>query len=62
MSKRFPVYFIPHGGGPWPFMEFPRDAEGKAPWDDLRAFLEGLDAEIGRRPKAVLVVSGHWEK
>ncbi|MFN3718908.1 MAG: DODA-type extradiol aromatic ring-opening family dioxygenase [Rhizobium rhizophilum] len=61
-GNRFPVYFIPHGGGPWPFMEFPHDASGKAPWDDLRAFLEGLDAEIGRRPKAALVVTGHWEK
>ncbi|MDQ0454050.1 DODA-type extradiol aromatic ring-opening family dioxygenase [Rhizobium paknamense] len=61
MGERFPVYFIPHGGGPWPFMEFPKDAQGHGPWDDLGAFLKGLDAEIGRRPKAVLVVSGHWE-
>lgn len=61
MTQRFPVYFIPHGGGPWPFMEFPKNAEGKAPWDELAGFLRGLDAQIGRRPKAVLVVSGHWE-
>lgn len=60
--SRFPVIFIPHGGGPWPFMDFPKSAEGKGPWDDLGAFLKGLDGEIGRRPKAVLVVSGHWEK
>lgn len=61
-SNRFPVYFIPHGGGPWPFMEFPKDEHGVAPWDDLDAFLRGLDAEVGRRPKAILVISGHWEK
>lgn len=60
-SKR-PVYFIPHGGGPWPFMDFPRDSSGKGPWDDLGAFLRGLKADIGERPKAVLVISGHWEK
>lgn len=60
-QKRFPVYFIPHGGGPWPFMEFPRDAEGHGPWDDLGAFLRGLADEVGRKPKAILVVSGHWE-
>ncbi|MFA7414202.1 MAG: class III extradiol ring-cleavage dioxygenase [Rhizobium sp.] len=60
-TSRLPVLFIPHGGGPWPFMDFPADANGKGPWDDLGHFLEGLDAEIGRRPKAVLVVSGHWE-
>lgn len=61
-STRLPVVFIPHGGGPWPFMDFPKNAEGKGPWDDLGVFLRGLDAAIGRRPKAVLVVSGHWEK
>lgn len=60
-QTRFPVYFIPHGGGPWPFMDFPKNDEGKGPWDELGDFLRGLDAEIGRRPKAVLVVSGHWE-
>lgn len=62
MSNRFPVYFIPHGGGPWPFMDFPKNEQGKGPWDELDVFLRGLDREIGRRPKAVLVVSGHWEK
>lgn len=61
-SNRFPVYFIPHGGGPWPFMEFPKDDQGNGPWDDLGAFLRGFDAEVGRRPKAILVISGHWEK
>lgn len=59
--KRLPVYFIPHGGGPWPFMEFPKDEQGKGPWDDLGAFLRGLSEAVGRRPKAILVVSGHWE-
>lgn len=62
MSNRFPVYFIPHGGGPWPFMDFAKDSAGKGPWDDLATFLRGLAADVDRRPKAVLVVSGHWEK
>ena len=61
-ATRLPVYFIPHGGGPWPFMEFPKDAAGKGPWDELGAFLRGLGQEIGHKPKAVLVVSGHWER
>jgi aromatic ring-opening dioxygenase catalytic subunit (LigB family) len=30
-------------------------------WDGLAAYLRGIDAAIGVRPKAVLVVSGHWE-
>jgi aromatic ring-opening dioxygenase catalytic subunit (LigB family) len=61
-SNRFPVYFIPHGGGPWPFMDFPKDERGNGPWDDLGAFLRGFDADVGRRPKAILIVSGHWEQ
>ena len=61
-NGRLPVYFIPHGGGPWPFMEFPKDERGKGPWDELGAFLKGFAANIGHKPKAVLVVSGHWEK
>jgi len=27
----------------------------------MAAFLRGIDASLGRRPKAVLVMSGHWE-
>ncbi|BCH53980.1 DODA-type extradiol aromatic ring-opening family dioxygenase [Agrobacterium vitis] len=61
-DSRLPVYFIPHGGGPWPFMEFPKDDAGKGPWDDLAAFLRGLPADLGVTPKTILIVSGHWEK
>jgi len=30
-------------------------------WDGLAAYLRGIDASLGARPKAVVVVSGHWE-
>jgi aromatic ring-opening dioxygenase catalytic subunit (LigB family) len=30
-------------------------------WDGLAAYLRGIDAGLGTRPKAVLVISGHWE-
>ncbi len=30
-------------------------------WDGLAAYLRGIDAAVGVRPKAVLVISGHWE-
>jgi aromatic ring-opening dioxygenase catalytic subunit (LigB family) len=30
-------------------------------WDGLAAYLRGIDANLGVRPKAVLVISGHWE-
>lgn len=31
-------------------------------WDGLERYLRGIDAAIGRRPRAVLVISGHWEE
>jgi aromatic ring-opening dioxygenase catalytic subunit (LigB family) len=57
---RLPTLFIPHGGGPWPFMEFGIGPKGQ--WDRLAAHLRSLAATIGGRPKAVLVISGHWEE
>lgn len=30
-------------------------------WDGLAAYLRGIDASLGVKPKAVLVISGHWE-
>jgi aromatic ring-opening dioxygenase catalytic subunit (LigB family) len=30
-------------------------------WDQLATYLRGIDASIGIRPSAVLVISGHWE-
>ncbi len=55
-----PSLFIPHGGGPCFFMEWtmgPRDT-----WDSMAAWLRGLAATLPARPKAVLVISGHWEE
>jgi aromatic ring-opening dioxygenase catalytic subunit (LigB family) len=61
MADRLPTLFIPHGGGPCFFMEtrppLPSDM-----WDGLAAYLRGIDSSLGRRPKAVLVISGHWEE
>lgn len=59
-SGRLPTLFIPHGGGPCFFME-----EGIGPkgtWDRMAAYLRGIAGSIGQRPKAVLVISGHWEE
>ena len=55
-----PTLFIPHSGGPCFFMDWtmgPADT-----WNKMADFLKGIDASLGRRPKAVLVVSGHWEE
>jgi aromatic ring-opening dioxygenase catalytic subunit (LigB family) len=58
--ERQPVVFIPHGGGPCFFMDWtwgPADT-----WTPARRFLEGLAATLPAPPKALLVVSGHWEE
>ncbi len=56
-AGRLPTYFISHGGGPWPWM---RDRTGGA-YDLLAAALQDMPRQVGRTPRAVLVVSGHWE-
>jgi aromatic ring-opening dioxygenase catalytic subunit (LigB family) len=61
-ANQLPTYFIPHGGGPCFFIK-PQDMPPGMPhdiWDPLAAYLRGMDSAIGRRPRAVLVVTAHW--
>ena len=51
-----PSYFISHGGGPWPWLP-----EMAAHLDPLAQSLAAMPGEIGARPRAVLMISGHWE-
>jgi len=53
---RMPTLFIPHGGGPCFFMD---DPAGN--WRSMEAFLKGLSGLLPAAPRAILVVSGHWE-
>ncbi|MGY8524240.1 DODA-type extradiol aromatic ring-opening family dioxygenase [Paracidovorax citrulli] len=55
-SNRLPVYFVSHGGGPWPFIDGIRDQ-----YAITERALRALPARLPRRPEAVLVISGHWE-
>ena len=57
--KRMPTVFLPHGGGPWPFVDMGLD---KHDVDDLAGFLRGVSAIPPETPKALLVVSAHWEE
>jgi aromatic ring-opening dioxygenase catalytic subunit (LigB family) len=59
VAVSLPTYFIPHGGGPWPFVDWP--AGQKIELDALATFLRNLLANAGATPRAILVVSGHWE-
>lgn len=54
----FPSIYVPHGGGPWPFVNMKSMSEGTEP---LREYLTGLPAHLPARPRALLVISAHWE-
>lgn len=59
-AKRQPTIFLPHGGGPCFFMDWtwgPADT-----WEKTAGFLQGLAASLPERPRALLVVSAHWEE
>lgn len=57
-DKKMPVYFISHGGGPWPWLSGPyRDA-----YHHLEVSLQALPSELPRKPQAILMISGHWEE
>jgi aromatic ring-opening dioxygenase catalytic subunit (LigB family) len=56
-TNRQPVYFLSHGGGPWPWLTGPI-REGLA---ELEESLRRLPGELPEQPTAILMVSGHWE-
>lgn len=56
---RMPVVYLPHGGGPWPFAEMGMD---KAELAALAGYLKSLHALPKTTPKALLVISAHWEE
>jgi aromatic ring-opening dioxygenase catalytic subunit (LigB family) len=55
-TQRQPSFYLPHGGGPCFFMDDPSGI-----WTSMRTFLESIPARLPVAPKAILVVSGHWE-
>lgn len=58
--NRMPLAFVPHGGGPWPFVDLgfgPKDQENR-----LREYLVSLASVPKTKPKALLVISAHWEE
>ena len=56
-TPRLPTLFISHGGGPWPYVEDMRKLFAKT-----EAGLQGIPGRLPCLPKAILVVSGHWEE
>ncbi len=58
-ASRLPVVYLPHGGGPWPFVEMGLDAAELA---SLAAYLRSVRSVPQTTPKALLVISAHWEE
>lgn len=56
-SIRLPTYFVSHGGGPWPWLE----GEIRNAYGELERSLKAMLTDIGTSPKAILMVTGHWE-
>ncbi len=59
-TPRQPSIFLPHGGGPCFFMDWtwgPADT-----WHATERFLAGFAATRPAPPRALLVISGHWEE
>ena len=55
-----PTFYIPHGGGPCFFMDWtmgPADT-----WDEMADWLRALGGTLPTKPKAILVISAHWEE
>ncbi|MEM9072199.1 MAG: class III extradiol ring-cleavage dioxygenase, partial [Myxococcota bacterium] len=57
--ERLPTAFIPHGGGPWPLMPLPGMPNEEA--TALRGYMESIARVPSAAPRALLVVSAHWE-
>jgi aromatic ring-opening dioxygenase catalytic subunit (LigB family) len=55
--NRQPVLYISHGGGPWPWVDGMRQQFAKTERELVK-----LPARLPERPKAVLVITGHWEE
>jgi len=55
---RQPAIFLSHGGGPCFWLEGP---VARA-FDPLKAYLAGLLDALPERPRAILIVSAHWEE
>lgn len=58
-AARMPVVFIPHGGGPYSYVEFGAPADEVA---DLAGYWRALGSLPEQTPRALLVISAHWEE
>lgn len=55
--SQLPTLYIPHGGGPWPWM-----AGSRSQHASLERYLSILPSRLPERPRTILMVSAHWEE
>ncbi|MBP1625630.1 MAG: hypothetical protein H6Q00_105 [Holophagaceae bacterium] len=58
-NSRMPVFYLPHGGGPWPFVDL---GLPEAEYRPLVNYLQSLASLVPEVPKALLAISAHWEE
>jgi aromatic ring-opening dioxygenase catalytic subunit (LigB family) len=56
-GTRLPTLFVSHGGGPWPYVEEMKKLFAKTAME-----FNKIPETLPFKPKAILVVSGHWEE
>ncbi len=54
-----PTFFINHGGGPCFFL---KPGPMRSTWKSLEDYLRGFIGQLATKPRALLVISGHWEE
>lgn len=57
VNHRQPVFFVSHGGGPWPWMPNALNTV----YAQLATSLASLLDSLPDRPDAILMISAHWE-
>jgi len=57
-TTTLPTFFISHGGGPWPWMK----EQLQSRYGELATALQRMPSLVGSTPKAVLMISAHWEE
>ena len=57
-STKLPTFYLSHVGGPWPYM----NGDLRPRFAKLESSLKTLPQQVSVKPKAILVISGHWEE
>lgn len=60
-ASRQPVFYLTHGGGPCFWIDS-SGFFGKGAYDELRFYFEGLLQSLPEKPRAILIVTAHWEE